>query len=495
MLDLGPALDKYRDGREPTAPEKQAFGEVAKLIEDLGGDPDILRVAHVLIREVEDDRDQGSALVASILDAEVVAAGQGFSALDYLRGFFQKMATTGGRSDPEIWVSVLEHAGLNLIGDSTGRTAQLIVALRHVVKANRDRFVREFDTLPLALFADDLPPLPVPNLSKMHEVSFGSDTDDSKERNVRLDRVARRVPKFVLDGLPGSGKTTAVLQLCARWSTDPAAPQPLYAQLRRIAPQLERSSDLTIRLLVEAALSGLDGVDDHIISAQLAWMQREDNWLLVLDGLDETLSKRSLVTDGLLELIPSLAPNAGVMLVTRHTALPAVKKLQLPVVTLGTPRELLPTLLRLVEHVAANREVGDRSEWLSVRQSWLRDTFSIDRALWRVPLTATLMTLAACREAGPLGNVRKASLLKQGIEDSVRRWESSQPKKPIERQDPDLNESVLISAFIEISHKLATDDSSARGSIAGVRQSLMSRVWGSGPARCSRLRVGGCLLG
>ncbi len=443
MRYVGSGLDKLRDSREPSAPEKPAIKTFTELVAEMGGRAEHVAAAHVLVCQVEDDRDAGSVAATSMLSSEIVAAGQGEAAFRALRSHFQQVAASDGSSTVAQWLQALRDEHLELIADSGGPAGQRLTALRNVEEANLERYKSEKGKITLSLFADDLPPLFVPNLLECSQIFFEGPSQD-RPSTVNLASFARTIPKFVLDGLPGAGKSTSLHQLAADWAIDSSCTTPLFVELRQLASTVTRSTDVTLRLLIQTALKGLDGVTDAVIDEKMSSLSRDDHWTLILDGLDETLSKRGLITDGLRILIASMPRTVGFILATRHTAIPAVRKLGLPVVNLDTPERFETVLDNLIDHVAENRL--KEPDWAAARKAWLSGQLKLGHPLWQVPLTATLMTLAACDDAGFEMSNNKGLLFRSGIENAVRRWELTH-KPTDELEDSQLNAQILIFVY------------------------------------------------
>ena len=446
---LGSGLDKLRNGRDLSADEGEAVRQFMQLVIELGGSIELVEVARVLICQVEDDRDLGAVTASSLLSAAVVATGQGEAAFRALRSHFHALSASGGSSSPPQWVDVLREQHLDLIADSEGPIGQRIAALRNLDHQLRARYLLEKDRLELSLFADDLPPVSYPDLLDLYQVTDEAD-DDDRGQGVGLAPFARSVPKFVLEGLPGSGKSTALIQLAAAWADDPRCPTPVYVQLRYLANRITRSTDVTLRLLVETSLRDLDNVTPQLVDQKVMALLSSDHWVLILDGLDETSTKRGVITDGLLDIVKALPELSGLILATRHTAVGSVKKLKFPVLTLKTPNHLEDVLSSIIDHAAEQR--GRDENWAKVNKSWLHEQLRTGHALWSIPLTATLMTLAQCQDfALPISN--KGILLRQGIDNAVRRWELAN-KSTDDLSSTPLNADILLFSFATSSRVL-----------------------------------------
>jgi len=114
--------------------------------------------------------------------------------------------------------------------------------------AHRQRLARRDGILEYSLLADDLPPMTYGPLADSFQVSVAN----PEVRDDRLLHLARRWPRMLLTGLPGTGKSTALQQLAARWAADPGAPVPVLVQLRDLTRRDPlRGSDVTLAVLVD----------------------------------------------------------------------------------------------------------------------------------------------------------------------------------------------------------------------------------------------------
>lgn len=471
---LGSGLDNLRDNRALTVREDEAVQKFTEIVVGLGGPLDLVAATRILVSEAEDDRDRESVAASSLLSSTVVAAGQGEAAFRALRSHFHHLSASGGSSSPRQWVDVLRDQHLDLVADPSGPTGQKLAAMLRVDDHTRKKYLAEKNYLELALFADDLPPVFVPDLLDLYQITV-EDEDYDRGMGIELAPFARSVQKFVLEGLPGSGKSTALYQLAAAWASDPECPTPLYVQLRYVADRVTRRSDVTLRLLVEGGLGGVEGVTPGLVDSKVASLLLEDHWTLILDGLDETAAKRGVITDGLLDILDTIPNLAGLVLATRHTASGAVRKLNLPTVELRTPKQLEAVLSGVVDHVAIHRGHGE--DWIRSKRIWLHQQLRRPHALWAIPLTATLMTLAHCRDAG-FSTSSKGVLLRQGIDDAVQRWELAN-KSYTEAATTYLTADILLFTFAMASRMLIQEPNLSAGHLSQLVQTELQSTFGT----------------
>lgn len=484
VRELGAALDKRRRGSRLLASEESAITAVTDRIPSNHGEAfenDLLSAAHVLVVQVEQDRDTHAVAAANWLAGRLVPDSDGARAFEALRSHFQRAAAEAGSSDLNDWIGALGQAGLTLFSDANGPVAARRQALRTAVIAYRERLASRADVLSYSLFSELITPEKFPELLETFVVNYCGPSDD-RGRDRPLRDVARRSPRFILRGLPGSGKSVALEQLAARWAGDEEAPLPILVPLRRISNSIEVPSDVTLRLLAEASVSGVDVENPSDAVDGIVMAAKEGHAVLLLDGLDETFERRAVVVDGLMRLAAELTTDCGLIIATREAGLAAAERTNLPVATLSTPSSLEESLTTLLSHTPASR-VGPLRDpgWLESRTVWLRDCLDSAHELWRIPLTATLMTVAAIE--GPVTSVpsSRAALLCRGLNESVRRWEHRRLAEATE-WDRELRAEMLLGAFAVVGNMLSGNGTAELSQARGLIADHLKAEWGLAPA-------------
>lgn len=476
---LGPGLDKMRRGSRLLVSETAAINAVTARFSSGVSDAskgEILRAAYVLTVEVEQERDTHAAAAARWMAGRLVPDADGAKAFDFLRKHFQHLAADAGKSDLNDWIAALQNAGLTIYPDAGGPPAARAVALSNAIAAYRRRLASRADTLSFSLFSDQIDPQETIGLLDNIVVEYATDANTSQQKSLKS--VARRSARFILRGLPGLGKSVALEQLAAHWAADSESPLPIHVRLRRLSTEISTAADLTLRKLVSAGTdvgTSQDVVDGLVEGVNAGFA------VLLLDGLDETFERRAVMVDALKRLTAELHRECGLILATRDMGLGATGRLQLPVATLKTPMRLEATLTQLLTHAAESRiQPLQRDAWLKKHTRWLHESMESLHPLWRIPLMATLMTIAVAQ--GDLRNVpaTRAAVLCRGIEDSIERWETTRLRSS--DWAPEMRPQMLLAAFAIASNMLAD-----RGTVSvievqtGIVQCLKDE-WGLAPA-------------
>ncbi len=206
----------------------------------------VLDTALVMAVATETERDSDFRYAASLLDGALVPAGSGSAAIRALQRAFQEQAASGVGSGMDEWLQILAAAGLEVYPDADGPAgARRRAELDAAAAAHRRRLAERDGLLEYALLADDLPPLRYEQLAESFQVSVMHESGTRSEAEFLA--VARRWPRMLLTGLPGTGKSTALRQLAARWAANQQAPVPILVPLLEVAQRRPRTaSDVTL---------------------------------------------------------------------------------------------------------------------------------------------------------------------------------------------------------------------------------------------------------
>ena len=440
----------------------------------------ILDAALVMTVTAESALDPDFRQAASLLEGAVVPAGSGSKAIDVLQQAFRRQAVAGTGSGIDEWLQILAAAGLEVFPDADGPAGPRRRAELDAIMAHRQRLARRDGILEYPLLADYLPPMTHGPLADSFQVSVAG----PEARDDRLLHLARRWPRMLLTGLPGTGKSTALQQLAARWAADPGAPVPVLVQLRDLTRRDPlRGSDVTLAVLVEAATDGVPECERAPLRRALEKAAVSGEAALLLDGLDECRERRAVVADGLAVLAADLPAGTGVVLATRSSGLPAARKLGFPEARLAEPAWLQEALRRLLRHAALYLRISraDRDHWVQVREGWLDQARDDHPDLWRIPLLATLLTLlAARRDTGALPASR-ALLLAEAVQDTVHRWELSRPAKTVAVGHPQLRPELLLDGYGEIAHALSGTGRTPAEEVRRAVAAMLADRWGLPP--------------
>lgn len=440
----------------------------------------VLDTALVMTVATETERDGDFRYAASLLDGTVVPAGSGSAAVRALQRAFQEQAASGAGSGLDEWLQVLATAGLEVFPDADGSAGMRRRAELDAVAAHRRRLAERDGLLEYALLADDLPPLRYEQLAESFRVSVMGGSRPGDEADFLA--VARRWSRMLLTGLPGTGKSTALRQLAARWAANPQAPVPVLVPLLEVARRRPRTeSDLTLAVLIEAATETAPESQRAPLRRALSEAAVRGEAVLLLDGLDECRNLRAVVADGLAKIADDLPEGTGILLATRDSGRAASGKLGFPEARMAEPNHLKRSLSQLLQHVARYRvPEASRVAWVHVRQEWLDEARRGHRDPWQIPLLATLITLLATqREPAALPSSR-AHVLTEVVRDSVERWEHARGNSAAGGLLV-IRAEMLTDGFREIAHGLATGGSLPEAAVRGLVAAMLSSRWGLSP--------------
>jgi hypothetical protein len=474
---LGAALEKWRTG-SPTymADEEKALQSLREMIPAPLRER-VLRAARVLKIEAVDAGNPEFDLAGALLEGTVIAPGFGAKAL---RALSLSMHTQAGRalsSRTEDWVCVLRSAGVTVYANGKGPLGAAVMARQVALEDYRATVGEHSGFLELSLLADDLPPLRVDGLVDGLEVEVSSGSKRPEARPLLA--VARRWPRMLLVGLPGSGKSVALRQLAAVWATDTQAPLPVYVSLGTLARRYSQPGSLTLSVLCGAAAQGAPTEQRHVLVGALEQACLDGGAVLLLDGLDEC-RHRARIADDLTAVMGVLPPDAGVIVATRASGEQAAARLGYPVATLVTPRNLDMMMGKLLEHAAQVRVPEHaRSAWLASRARWLEQARWDYREMSSVPLLATLLVLVAADSGGPQLPGSKARLLQQAVTDSVRRWEARRSED--DGHSGRSSDRQLLEGYAEIGRRLAEGGEISVSDAESAVSEMLALRWGLAP--------------
>jgi hypothetical protein len=319
-----------------------------------------------------------------MLESTVVRTGYGAAAVSHLQSLFHTQAGSAYFGDLNSWRHRLASLGIPLRSDSQGSAHATWVALADY----RDDLASKLGQVDLSLLADDLEPLAIPDLITGVQVTvdLGDHDEDAAPRQLSL--VARRVPRLLVEGLPGAGKSAAMVQLAAFWAGEPDAPLPILVRLKELAQRCNEASDVGVSVLCDIAAAGKPDLAAGFRSAL-----NDGHAVLLLDGLDECLNKAPLITQGLKQALTKLSSEIGVVLTTRPGSATAALRFDWHRAQLVTPQNLDHVLARLLEHVATTRFSVVASTRIAVWIERLRAVRFEHPDIGNVPLLSVLAAL------------------------------------------------------------------------------------------------------
>lgn len=410
----------------------------------------LLRFVRLLECPVERETDASFAHAAAMLDGTLVATGTGHSAFRSLRAYFQAAAADRRRTSPEDWIQALNEDGIEVFADARGVTGSRERAKALALREYRETWRSRLDRLDLSMLIDGVPEVQIEGLASNYQVSWQQGS--KKARTASLYTTIRRNDRFIVTGLPGMGKSSALVQIAAALASDDAAPVPVLLDLKGIGQQIHRRSDINVSLLTSQASRLGVGTDPTTLEAALHAEVVRGNVIFLVDGLDETLDKATTTAAGLADLLPRIHSKCGFVLTTRSNALVAAQQTRLPQVELVTPKNLFESLHTLLKAMSSIKDPNQPQQWLAGKVAWLKKSMNHHKDIWGVPLLATLTTIRAADGGSSWPNA--ASLLNQVIQDSVNTWEYHRKSAPQGGNGQELRPEMLIDGFAAIGHVL-----------------------------------------
>jgi hypothetical protein len=375
---------------------------------------------------------------------------------------------------------MLAEAALEVFPDMDGPAGPRRRAELDALTAHRRRLAEQDGLLEYALLADDLPPLRYEQLAESFRVSVAYGSGPGSEAEFLA--VARRWPRMLLTGLPGTGKSTSLRQLAARWAANPEAPIPILVPLLEVVRRRPRiASDISLAALIEAGTTTAPEAERPPLRRALSEAASCGEAVLLLDGLDECRDLRAVVADGLAAVADHLPEGTGIILTTRDSGRAASGRLAFPEARMTEPNHLERLLKLLLQHVGRHRipEVG-RAGWVRDRQEWLDEARRDHSDLWQIPLLATLITLLAAERESAALPASRARVLIEVIRDSVGRWERTRGDGAV-NGPLGMRADMLTDGFSEIAHGLAGRGSLPVAVAARLVGAVLSRRWGLSP--------------
>jgi hypothetical protein len=462
---LGPALERRREAPGTVAPKGEAAA-LDDLMEQLADETEATRdrmidAAAVLV--VNDHH----KLMCAVLEGTVVQPGQGPATVSHLESLFHTQAGSAYSGDLDSWRTRLVSLGVPLLEGPDGSShAQWIALAKH-----REALASRLGRVDLSLLADDLEPLVIPDLVMGIRVTTDTGDPDDPTDTSRLDLLARRVPRLLVEGLPGSGKSAALVQLAALWAREPDAPLPILVRLKELAGRCAEASDVTADLLCDLAAGGRAD-----LAAGFRAALARGHAVLLLDGLDECLDKAALIAQGVKQTVSGLPAQTGVVLTTRPGSAAATRRLGLLNALLTTPSDLDTVLTRLLEHVAATRAPDDPAGWVADRSDRLRTVRSDLRDVGEVPLLSILVALTIADDRRADLPTTTAGVLTSAIEQTITRWEDRKDSLPAGYAVRPTKDQLL-TAFAAIGRLLARQPITAPGQVRDTVIDALVRHW------------------
>jgi hypothetical protein len=480
---LSDALRRRRSviaGR-PTAAEAAAIRKLESLLGDLDDEQRALLLqCLVIVRcEPETGGPRDAQLASLLLDGVIVAHGSGPMAFEALRSKALDLARLRQGIDVVGLLAALREAGLHLSGDADGSAALHLVARQAAAAAYRHLLQEDGETIRLLGVGADLPRLVLTDLdAEVKAIEPGLEEERPSERPLSL--LVRRRGRLLLTGLPGSGKSTAMRQAAGEQAGDPAAPLPLFIDLKLLARRLD--SEPVVDAVLEIASARLAGDEREALREEILAALPRGEVTLYLDALDETRGMKERVVKAIGDLLDSYEEPVEAVVATRDSAAVAGRMLGFREARLVEPGEVTKTVRAILRAFASHRKIEDPEDWVRPRTRWVERVLSRDPDLSKTPLMPILLAVSAGAhvDLAALPTLR-AEILKGVVRDVVERWESARAASgevELGALSGTRAAEALFGCFVEEGSVLAAEPLASEGVVRAELAEYLLDQWG-----------------
>lgn len=446
-------LEARRAGRGVTLAKRKldGFKIFAKRVQEECGDKAeiVLSHARIVAWAVDNITDERANTAAGRLE-RLTTPGSGHIAFRALQGFFQQQGAARTATSSNDWLQALKDAGLEIDADGLGPRAAERDLENSALKQYSESISRWKDRLDLSVISRRVPELAIEDFLSTVEVEF--DLKKQRAYSQPLTRMVRRNGRMLIRGLPGAGKSEAMRQLAAWLVTQRGAPLPLPVRLRDIASSVTTVDDVSLELLLQAAAgNGRLGAPAPLLRV-LRSAVSSGHCVLLLDGLDETYEKRSIIAAGIAHILKDLSAYVGVLITTRESAMDAAEHLNFPVADLKTSDNRRARTALVEAYADVMVAPDERMTWTQTKLAVIQSHSDAHREIWRVPLLSTLATVRLLEGRETSGSV--VELLGGVIEDSVEQWEAKRLDGRVSAPDPAFNTRMFLDGFAAIGRAL-----------------------------------------
>jgi hypothetical protein len=378
----------------------------------------VLRCASIFELDVEEPLSEGARAATTRLAGRVCLAEDAELAWLTLTAAAGQMARHRAGQLISGWLSALRAANVRLLVEGGTRVAELERA-HQAVESYESELRRSASSLDLRSLGASLAPISMSAADA--EIRVLLDPDGSKDAS-ELAWVAMRRGRVILTGLPGGGKSTAMLRAAAQLADVPHAPLPVFASLKEMFAR-ERLGSFRQRLL--AVVAGRLKSSQRELVKQVIEDRLDDGWvMLFLDGLDETYDRKGKVVAELQAFLASAHEDVGIVLATRDVAYSQAATLGWGTARLMKPRKIEDTVREVLQAgAAAHGHHGDTRQWVAERATWISDALSDDSTLEETPLLPVLLALLAIERGAANLPRHRAMILLEVINAVVDRHE------------------------------------------------------------------------
>lgn len=439
----------------------------------------VRRCASILELRLGDD---GNDAARSVL-AHIVAPANTNKAWHGLVGAAGKAARIRGGRTMGGWLEELRSAGVNVTTEGGTFAAQLAQRAA-AVQRHADGLRARRDTVDLRVLGAEVPPIPLDDIDAGIKVVY-EDEDNRGARNGRkLLWAFLRHGRVVLTGLPGSGKSRAVVALAADLMERDPDTLVVLARLADVDSQ-ERSLGFVDRLAAAALRHAAVGDRGHLTDEIL---ERLGNGRIVvlLDGLDETYERRGAVVAQLTAFLRTINDDVDVLISTRDVGYGQAATLGWQALRIKPPEDVGRAVHAVLDTYAQQQfpatDSNDaaRTKWRTTKEGWVQRALGADATLTETPLLPVLLaTLAAERNEEGLPT-KRAEILGSVIDDVVRRHEDrrDRPLTVGNLYGSDATHAVLAGFETEASFLLDHDTTCQRCDVVNAVSVMLARDYG-----------------
>jgi hypothetical protein len=426
---LQQVLDRFKAELlgELTGAELQELTYLDTHLRDLDNDQKLtlLRCASIHRLDVEEPWFEHSR-EATLLIGTVVRPDYASRAWQGLISAAGRAARLRGGFDVRGWLQPLVDQGIEVRTDGASPAAD---AERHrqVLRRYLDSVIQRGRNIDLRSLGADLPPLPLEVIDS--GISVLTDPDDSRSTSPLIWSFLRR-GRAILTGLPGAGKSTALRVLAAQLAELDEGFVPILVSLKEAVASKPPDEGLLDRILAIATRDVLI-TDRPVVRQEMERLLVAGQITLLLDGLDETYSRRGQVVseiDSLLEMLPA---NIEVLLATRDVGYAQAQTLGWSPLRVAGPSYLdrmLEAILRVGSDQtftgASSNQESKAELWFLERRTWVQEALAKDPTLSETPLLPTLLALLAAGSSTQSLPDKRAAILASVVDDVVKRRES-----------------------------------------------------------------------
>ena len=460
--------------------EAEAYAKLEAHLGDLTAEERLLlaQTVVILFPDVESVAGVHAGVAQAWMDGFVVPFGKGRGAWLALTAVAREKASRRLSGTMAEWMRWLRESDVPLVSDRNGVVAARIEAAEHASRAYLEKVWERGSVIELIAVLE-VPPLHVP------EVALHLQGDSSELGDGPLLVLLRRLGRVLLLGPPGSGKSTALRQVAARYARAEGGPFPLYVPLPLLKPEAPGG---VLEQILKLAASRHAPEEADLVEMVARQRLKDGRAALLLDGLDECFEHRKVLAS-LREALAELHEDVEVVLATRDGAYRSARTLGFHEVHLRPPSNLSASLRDCARQSARVKRVpaGEVEAWCGLRLRWVEQLRKQDSLLQETPLMGMLLVGIACEvdAAEDLPHLR-ADILSMVVERAARQWELAHrrgERAAISTFTGIDAASILLSGFEEVSHQAYAGGPVARPSLLKALSQMLQSNWRLGPGQ------------